>query len=133
MMTSSGLKQASLNALISEFTASAVRQAIAMDDAEHENEDDIQAINQEITWGWEVGYEILSRGDDGVVQLLALFNYQNMQVRLSAAKAVRHVEPQKARAMIEAIANAFHPPQSGDAGMCLSSIDKTYPWQKEST
>lgn len=131
MKTSSELKTASLNVLISEFTESAVRQAELQDDAEFENEDDIEAISREIYWGWEIRDEILARGADGTAALLGLFAYPSMQVKLSAAKAVLHAEPNRAREMIEAIAYASHPPQSGDAGMCLSFIDKQYPWQKE--
>lgn len=130
MITSSGLKLASLNVLIDEFAASAVRQAEAQEDVEPGNEDDYEAVNREIAWGWEVRDEILLRGQDGVVELITLFSHPDMQVKLCAAKAIMDIEPLEARRMVEWIANEAYPPQSGDAGMCLLYIDRKLPWQK---
>jgi hypothetical protein len=56
--------------------------------------------------------------------LVSLFDHDNVQVRLNAAKATLAVAPQAARQMLETIAGASKGPQGGDAGMCLVSLDR---------
>lgn len=68
--------------------------------------------------------ELKSRTGDQRRALLALFNHPDVQVRLNAAKATLAVAPDQARAMLERITARHRGPQAGDAGMCLSNLDR---------
>ena len=67
--------------------------------------------------------ELKSREGDQRVELLKLFHYPNMQVRLQAARLTMAVAPVEARAQLEAIAASKWFPQAGDAGMSLWNLD----------
>ncbi len=68
--------------------------------------------------------ELKSRPGDQRRLLLPLFDHENVQVRLSAAKATLAVEPAAARRMLETIAAKSRGPQGGDAGMCIDALDR---------
>ncbi len=71
-----------------------------------------------------INKELKSRPGDERRALLSLLTHPNMQVRLKAAKATLAIAPIEARRVIEAIAAMTWPPQSGDAGMCLTMLDR---------
>jgi hypothetical protein len=71
-----------------------------------------------------VDLELRSRGTRARAALLRLYDDPNAQVRLKAAKRTLGVAPEAARALIEAIARSHISPQSGEAGMTLSNLDK---------
>lgn len=68
--------------------------------------------------------ELKSRPGDRRGALLALYEHENAQVRLQAARASLAVAPEAARALIEDIANSRKFPQAGDAGMTLVNLDR---------
>jgi hypothetical protein len=67
--------------------------------------------------------ELKSRTGDQRRALLGLYDHENAQVRLQAARASLAVAPEEARRVIEAIANGRKFPQAGDAGMTISNLD----------
>ena len=68
--------------------------------------------------------ELKSRPGDQRNLLVSLFDHDNIQVRLNAAKATLAVAPQAARQMLETIFKTNKGPQGGDAGMCLWNLDR---------
>lgn len=80
-------------------------------------------VNRLIRQMWVVEDELKSRPGDQRRELLVLFEHENAQVRLMAARATLVVAPEAARKMIETIANGPKIPQAGDAGMTISNLD----------
>jgi hypothetical protein len=72
----------------------------------------------------DVANELKSREGDQRGLLLQLFDFPNMQVRLQAAKLTLAVAPLEARRLLQIIADSNWMPQSGDAGMSLSNLDR---------
>jgi len=68
--------------------------------------------------------ELKRRPGDQRRALLVLFDHENAQVRLQAARASLAVAPVEARRLIETIANSRKFPQAGDAGMALDALDR---------
>lgn len=68
--------------------------------------------------------ELKSRPGDQREALLALYEHENAQVRLQAARASFAVAPEAARGLIENIANSRKFPQAGDAGMTLVNLER---------
>ncbi len=68
--------------------------------------------------------ELKSRDGDRRTLLLALYNHQNMQVRLNAAKATLAIAPVAARQQLELIRASRYQPQAGDAGMSIWALDE---------
>ncbi|MGC1586892.1 MAG: DUF2019 domain-containing protein [Rhodomicrobium sp.] len=68
--------------------------------------------------------ELKSRPGDQRRALIAFYDHPNMQVRLAAAKTTLGVAPKQARSVIESIAASRCFPQAGDAGMCLTMLDR---------
>jgi hypothetical protein len=87
---------------------------------------DIAKLNRLIKQMWDVQDELKSRPGDQRRALLALFDHENAQVRLMAARANLAVAPQEARTMIESIANGRKFPQAGDAGMTIENLDSGF-------
>ena len=71
----------------------------------------------------EIYDELKRRPGDQRSALVSLFTYQNMQVRLQAAKLTKEIAPLEARAQLQAIVDSKWFPQAGDAGMSLSIMD----------
>jgi hypothetical protein len=71
----------------------------------------------------EIHDELKRRPGDQRRELVRLFDYPNMQVRLQAAKLTKEVAPVEARAQLQAIVDSKWFPQAGDAGMSLSIMD----------
>src|SRR3954468_3623552 len=72
----------------------------------------------------DVANELKSREGDQRRLLLQLFDFPNMQVRLQAAKLTLAVAPVEARRLLQIIADSNWMPQSGDAGMSLSNLER---------
>lgn len=68
--------------------------------------------------------ELKIRGGDKRRLLLDLFQHDNAQVRLNAAKATLAVAPEVARNQLQMLADSNEYPQAGDAGMCLWTLDE---------
>jgi len=68
--------------------------------------------------------ELQSRDGDQRRILLGLLTHPNEQVRLNTAKATLAIAPAEARRTLELLARMSVGPQSGDAGMCLSNLDR---------
>lgn len=112
------LKNMSVQELVDQFALIGVAQdeAIFNDD---------NAKFDRLYWQMDaVENELKVRNGDQRRALLALFNHDNMQVRLAAAKATLAVAPDAARKKLEAIANSRWYPQAGDAGMSLWNFDR---------
>jgi hypothetical protein len=71
-----------------------------------------------------VDQELKTRPGDRRRLLLRLFDHENAQVRLNAAKATLAVAPAAAREALENLANSKQFPQAGDAGMSLTNLDR---------
>jgi hypothetical protein len=72
----------------------------------------------------EVEAELRLRPGDERTALLGLYDHNNMQVRLNAAKATLAVAPERARSLLQSIVDSKYYPQAGDAGMCLWNIER---------
>lgn len=68
--------------------------------------------------------ELRSRDTDRRRDLIKLYEHDNVQVRLNAARATRLIDPHRARQVIEAIAASGDMPYAGDAGMDLYAWDE---------
>lgn len=68
--------------------------------------------------------ELKSRPSDERLALLSLYQHENMNVQLKAAKATLAVAPELARAKMEEIIASGWQPQAGEAGMSLWNIDR---------
>lgn len=84
---------------------------------------DSAKVNRLIKQMWVVEDELKSRPGDQRRALLALFNHENPQVRLMAARANLAIMPEAARKVVETIADGPKIPQAGDAGMTISNLD----------
>jgi hypothetical protein len=71
-----------------------------------------------------ISQELKRRPGDQRDALSALFDHENAQVRLQAARFAWARVPTEARAVVEAIAKSKKFPQAGDAGMSLWLIDE---------
>jgi uncharacterized protein YdcH (DUF465 family) len=72
----------------------------------------------------DVSKELKRRDGDQRRALMALYNYQDMQVRLKAAKHTLAVARVEARRMLQMIADSNWMPRAGDAGMSLWNLDR---------
>jgi hypothetical protein len=104
--------------LVERFAQIAVAQGQALLRGEHAK------FNRLFRQMSAVSDELKSRDGDQRRALMALYNYQDMQVRLKAAKHTLAVAPVEARRMLEMIADSNWMPQAGDAGMSLSNLDR---------
>lgn len=85
---------------------------------------DVPAINRLFDQIEVVKQELKSRPGDQRGALVPLYQHDNMQVRLKAAKATLAVAPEAARkALVEIKATGWQP-QAGDAGMSLWNLDR---------
>ncbi|MCF2523023.1 DUF2019 domain-containing protein [Bradyrhizobium sp. G127] len=72
----------------------------------------------------EISKELKERPGDQRRELMGLYNFPNMQVRLKAAIHTLAVSPIEARGQLEMIAESKWFPQAGDAGMSLSNLNR---------
>ncbi len=73
-----------------------------------------------------VDIELRARGLTARLALLRLFEHQNMQVRLQAAKWSLGIAPEAARHVIEEIKKAQWFPQALEAGMTLRNLNSGF-------
>jgi hypothetical protein len=71
-----------------------------------------------------VELELKARPGDQRRALLGLYEHPNLQVRLKAVKATLAISPQRARAILQVIADSQDYPQAGEAGMSLVNLDR---------
>ncbi|HEY1983328.1 MAG TPA: DUF2019 domain-containing protein [Xanthobacteraceae bacterium] len=117
-MNAADLDKLSEAQLVDRFIAIGMRQYKALD------VNDTKTYNP-LFWQMDaILKELKSRPGDQRRALLPLFDHPNMQVRLKAAKATLAVAPAEARQMLESIAASNWFPQAGDAGMCLTMLDR---------
>jgi hypothetical protein len=86
--------------------------------------DEIAKFNRLFSQEMAVDQELKTRPGDRRRLLLRLFDHENAQVRLNAAKATLAVAPAAAREALENLANSKQFPQAGDAGMSLTNLDR---------
>jgi hypothetical protein len=113
-----GLTDFSVDELVNRFAEIGVAQDNAL------LKDDIAKFNRLYSEKDAIAKELKFREGDQRRALLTLFNHDNMQVRLNAAKATLAVAPDAARKKLESIANSRLYPQAGDAGMSLWNLDR---------
>ena len=112
------LEKATVDQLVERFAA------ICLDQAQALLYSDIAKFNRLYESMVEVREELKRHPGDQRRALIALYDHQNAQVRLQAARASLAVEPAAARSVIETIANSKIGPQAGDAGMTISNLDR---------
>jgi hypothetical protein len=117
-MKPSALANMPVEALVDRFAALAMAQDEAILD------DDIGEVNRLFAKIEAVKTELKTRPGDQRTALIRLYEHPNLQVRLKAAKATLAVAPERARKLLDAIANSHEQPQAGDAGMCLWALDE---------
>lgn len=116
-MSKLNLDTATVDQLVERFAA------ICLDQGQALLYSDIAKFNRLYESMVEVREELKRRLGDQRRALTALYDHQNAQVRLQAARASLAVEPAAARSVIETIANSKIGPQAGDAGMTISNLD----------
>ena len=117
-MKRTDLRDMAVDKLVERFTAIALDQdkAIAVDDTAKFNRlfEQMEAVKRELK----------ARDGDQRRALLRLYDHPNAQVRLKAVKATLAVAPERARRMLEIIAESREYPQAGDAGMAIYCLDR---------
>lgn len=112
------LADMSTNDLVQRFAEIGVAQGQALLRGEHAK------FNRLFRQMSAVSDELKSRDGDQRRALMVLYHYQDMQVRLKAAKHTLAVAPVEARRMLQTIADSNRMPQAGDAGMSLWNLDR---------
>jgi hypothetical protein len=97
---------------------------IGMEEDEALRTNDLQRYKRLARQMRAIDDELKSRPGDQRRSLLSLYDHPNCQVRLMAAKLTLAVAHEPARRMLQLIYERRHQPQSGDAGMCLSMLDR---------
>jgi hypothetical protein len=115
-MKRADIRQMPVGELVERFAALCVAQDQAL------LYSDIAKVNRLVRQMWEVQDELKSRPGDQRRALVSLFEHENAQVRLQAARATLAVEPAAARSVIESIAQGRKIPQAGDAGMTIDNL-----------
>ena len=117
-MKSRSNRDSSVAELVDQFAGICVAQGKALTASEHAT---FRRLFEEMT---AIANELKAREGDQRRALMQLRAYNNMQVRLQAAKHLLAVVPNDARHQLELIANSNWFPQAGDAGMCLSALER---------
>lgn len=117
-MSPTRLNDMSVEQLVNEFSALAMRQGQAL------LGDDIPKVNRLFDQLQAVAGELKSRPDDQRAALMRLYDNLDMQVRAKAAKATLAVALAAARAQLEQIEASGVQPQAGEAGMSLWNLDR---------
>lgn len=86
--------------------------------------DEIPRFNKLFDQMHAVDNELRARGPQARLELLRLFDHQNVQVRLQAAKWSLGVAPEAARKVIQAVYDSKWYPQAAEAGMTLWNLDR---------
>lgn len=110
------LRDMTVDQLVERFTA------IALD--QHKAVDHIAKYNRLFEQMEVVKRELKARHGDQREALLRLYDHPNAQVRLKAVKATLAMAPERARRMLEILAESGEYPQAGDAGMTIDALDR---------
>jgi len=116
-MTKTPLERMSVAQLVERFTVIALDQDKALMSNEHAK------FNRLFDEMEEVEQELKTRPGDQRHALLPLYVHPSAQVRLKAVKATLAVAPERARRMLQIIADSREYPQAGEAGMSLDNLD----------
>lgn len=114
----SGLKSLSADELVQRFTN------IALGEEEALERFQIAKVNRLFGLMEAVEEELKTRHGDQRQALLCLYDHPSLQVRLSAVGATRDLAPEKARRVLQAIADSDNYPQAADARGMIKSLDK---------
>jgi hypothetical protein len=120
-MNRANLRTMNVKELVERFAAIAVEQNNAMMEGAY---GDHVKYNRLIRQMRAVEQELEKRPGDQRRALVDLYNHDNMQARLMAAKLTLAVAPEAARQMLQRIYGWGRQPQAGDAGMCLWNLDR---------
>lgn len=112
------LRDMTLDQLVQRFIAFALDQDKALLRNEHAK------FNRLFDQMEDVKRELKARDGDQRRALLRLYDHPNAQVRLKAVKATLAVAPERARRMLEIMAESREYPQAGDAGMTIDALDR---------
>jgi uncharacterized protein DUF2019 len=111
------LQEMTVNQLVARFTA------IALDQDKALLRNEYAKFNRLFDEMEAVETELKKRNGDQRRALLRLYDHPNAQVRLKAVKATLAVAPERARRMLETIAESREYPQAGEAGMSLDNLE----------
>jgi ParB-like chromosome segregation protein Spo0J len=117
-MKKTNLREMSVDQLVERFTA------IALDQDKALLRNEYAKFNRLFERMEEVKGELKARDGDQRRALLRLYDHPNAQVRLKAVKATLAVAPERARRMLEIMAESGEYPQAGDAGMTIDALDR---------
>jgi hypothetical protein len=104
--------------LVKQFARLAMQQDVCL------LENDIAGANRRYRQMRDISDELKARPGDKRRALTSLYDHQNMQVRVNAAKNTLAVAPHAARKQLEAVVASKWQPYAGDAGMCLIALDR---------
>lgn len=86
--------------------------------------DEVAKYNRLFDKNTAIVAELKARPGDHRRMLLSLFDHNNVQVRMNAAKVTLALAPEAARQLLETIATNSKGPQGGHAGMCIYALDR---------
>jgi hypothetical protein len=112
------LQDMTVDQLVERFTA------IALDQDRALLRNEYAKFNRLFEQMEEVKGELKARDGDQRRALLRLYDHPNAQVRLKAVKATLAVAPERARRMLELIAESHEYPQAGEAGMSIDNLER---------
>ena len=118
MMKGAKLQDMTVDQLVERFTA------IALDQDRALLRNEYAKFNRLFKQMEEVKGELKARDGDQRQALLRLYDHPNAQVRLKAVKATLAVAPERARRMLEIIAESHEFPQAGEAGMSIDNLER---------
>jgi hypothetical protein len=118
MMKRAKLQDMTVDQLVERFTA------IALDQDRALLRNEYAKFNRLFEQMEEVKGELKARDGDQRRALLRLYDHPNAQVRLKAVKATLAVAPERARRMLELIAESHEYPQAGEAGMSIDNLER---------
>ena len=117
-MKNSKLLDLDSDALVDRFVAVAKQMGMAVLD--HET----RKANRVFQIMWDIDLVLRSRGKEARLRLVPLLDDKDRFVRYYAAKKLLGLVPDRARVVIEGVANPKFDALSGDAGMCLYALDE---------
>jgi Domain of unknown function (DUF2019) len=117
-MKPSKLQDMTVDQLVERFTA------IALDQDKALIRNEYAKFNRLFKQMEEVKSELKARDGDQRCALLRLYDHPNAQVRLKAVTATLALAPERARRMLEIIAESREYPQAGDAGMTVYCLER---------
>ena len=117
-MTEVNLKTLSESELTARFREYALEKETALLDSETTK---FKGIYKKLQ---SIDAELRARGPAARKALLILLNDENFRVRYEAAVRSLAIAPERARAVLQEIADSHLMPEAGDAGMTLLELDR---------